>query len=154
MSFPQLIYYLCLPCYLLQNFMFRQIHSSGIPIKHDFRPPAINGRVSKCHIGRQRTGDALEPTSQECRGIFVLHATGVEISQNEFNGNHEDHIHLPNNGSLIEKYEIKGAMRIGIAVIRESAMSLSVNNVICANEVENSASDGIQIQGDNNEPLT
>ncbi len=130
------------------------IHPEGIPTKRDigffFRPPAVNGRMHKCRIERQRTGTALEPTAPGSRGVLVFRATGIEISKNEFSGNYEDHIHLPTSASLVEKNEIEGATRIGIVVIQESATSSSVNNVIRANEVEESGSDGIQIQGDNN----
>ena len=130
------------------------VHPEGIPTKRDigffFRPPAVNGRMHKCRIERQRTGELLEPTTPGSRGVLVFRATGIEISKNEFSGNYEDHIHLPTSASLVEKNEIEGATRIGIVVIQESETSLSVNNVIRANEVEKSVSDGIQIQGDNN----
>ncbi len=129
-------------------------HPEEDPTKRDvgvfFRPPAVNGSLTKCKIERKRTGSNLEPYAPGSRGVLVFRATGINISKNKFKGNYEDHIHLPTSGSEVRKNKVKDATRIGIVVIQESATSLSVDNVIMSNDVEHSGSDGIQIQGDNN----
>ena len=130
------------------------LHPEEVPTKRDvgvfFRPPALDGSLTKCKVERNRIGGDLEPFSPGSRGVLVFRATGIEISKNKFEGNYEDHIHLPTSGTEVLKNEVEDATRLGIVVIQETNTSLSVDNVIQSNEVENSGSDGIQIQGDNN----
>jgi len=129
------------------------LHPEGETSKRDigvfFRPPAINGRLSKCEIQRSRSGN-LEPTAPGSRGLLIFRATGITIDKNEFEGNYEDHIHLPTSATTVVKNEIEDATRLGIVVIQESETSLSEENMIISNEVSGNGSDGIQIQGDNN----
>jgi len=129
------------------------VHPAGETDKRDigvfFRPPAVNGSLTKCEIARYRTG-FLEPTAPGSRGLLIFRATGISIVKNDFEGNYEDHIHLPTSGTKVVNNEVEDATRIGIVVIQENATSLSVDNMIIGNEVSGSDSDGIQIQGDNN----
>lgn len=130
------------------------IHPRAVPTKRDIgvfvRPPAINVTVKNCTIKRKRKGDVLEPTAPGSRGFLVFRAQGTVINNNKFRGNYEDHIHLPTSATKVMNNSVEDATRLGIVVIQESATSFSVNNMISLNEVEGSASDGIQIQGDNN----
>lgn len=129
-------------------------HPKAVPTKRDIgvfvRPPAVNVTVENCTIKRKRKGDALEPTAPGSRGLLVFRARGTVISNNKFRGNYEDHIHLPTSATKVVNNSVEDATRLGIVVIQESATSLSEDNMISLNEVEGSASDGIQIQGDNN----
>lgn len=128
-------------------------HPAGVTEKRDigvfFRPPAMNGRLTHSEIERQRTGN-LEPTRPGSRGLLIFRATGISVDNNEFEGNYEDHIHLPTSASKIINNEIEDATRLGIVVIQETESSLSIDNLIMSNEVSGSGTDGIQIQGDNN----
>ena len=129
-------------------------HPAGIPTKRDIgifvRPTAINASIEKNSIERLRTGAVLEPTNPGSRGVFVIRATGTEITKNRFSGNYEDHVHLPTSGSEVVKNKISGALRLGIVVIQETPDTLSRDNVITNNTVRDSGSDGIQIEGDAN----
>lgn len=129
-------------------------HPQGIPTKRDVgvfvRPPATNVTVKNLTVERLRTGSNLEPTTPGSRGMLVFRATGTLILDNLVRGNYEDHIHLPTSGTIVNDNEVENATRIGIVVIQESAISLSVNNIIKDNEIYNSGTDGVQIQGDNN----
>lgn len=129
------------------------LHPEGVTLKRDigifFRPPAVNGLVSDCEIERKRSGN-LEPTAPGSRGVLIFRATGITITENDFEGNYEDHIHLPTSGTTVTDNEVEDATRLGIVVIQESATSSSINNIIMSNEVTGSGSDAIQIQGDNN----
>jgi len=129
-------------------------HPSGIASKRDLgifiRPPATNVSIRKTSIERHRTGDILEPTNPGSRGVFVLRATETNITKNKLGGNYEDHIHIPSSATTIDRNTITNATRAGIVIIQESATSLSTENLITRNTVNNSGSDGIQIQGDDN----
>ena len=128
-------------------------HPVGETDKRDigvfFRPPAVNGSLTKCEIARYRTG-ILEPTAPGSRGLLIFRATGISVKKNDFEGNYEDHIHLPTSATTVVDNEVEDATRLGIVVIQENETSLSVDNMIIGNEVSGSGSDGIQIQGDNN----
>lgn len=130
------------------------VHPSNTVDKRDIgifvRPPANNVTLTDLIIKRMRTGDNLEPFTPGSRGLLVFRATGTEISDSKFSGNYEDHIHLPTSKTLVKDNDVEGAIRIGIVVIQENADTKSEENVIVDNEVEESGSDGIQIQGDNN----
>ena len=130
------------------------IHPAAVPTKRDIgvfvRPPAINVTLRNSLIERRRIGSTLEPTMPGSRGVLVFRATGSVIKQNHFRGNYQDHIHLPTSQSLVVFNSVKGATRLGIVVIQETATSLSTDNKILLNVVSASQSDGIQIQGDNN----
>ncbi len=117
-----------------------------------FRPPAVNGLVVDSVVERRRigSGSELEPFQPGSRGVLVFRAKGVKIVANKFEGNYEDHIHLPTSTAVVADNKILNATRLGIVVIQESSTSLSVDNVIISNKVKGSGSDGIQIQGDNN----
>lgn len=134
----------------------RIVHPKESATKRDIGvfvgPPAINAKLKKCTIVRKRLGSGLElePTKPGSRGVLVFRAPGAVITKNEFEGNYEDHIHMPTQASKITKNEVSDATRIGIVIIQESAGSNSTGSLIEDNEVEGSASDGIQIQGDNN----
>lgn len=132
------------------------LHPAIDTLKRDLgifvRPPANNVTITQCTIERNRTGD-LEPTTPGSRGILVFRATGTIISKNSFLGNYEDHIHIPASQTEISRNNVSDATRIGIAIIQESATSLSTDNLISRNNVSNSGTDGIQIQGDNNDIL-
>ena len=129
-------------------------HPAGIPAKRDLgvfvRPPAANTTIQKTTIARHRSGADLEPTNPGSRGVFVLQAKGTVISKNTFEGNYEDHIHVPSSETTIEKNQVNDAKRIGIVIIQESPTSFSTKNQITGNTVKNSGGDGIQIQGDGN----
>lgn len=129
------------------------LHPAADATKRDIgifvRPPATNVTIKKCKLQRNRTGN-LEPFTPGSRGILVFRATGTKIIKNELSGNYQDHLHIPASNTLISKNEIKGATRIGIVIIQENESSDSTNNIITKNEVEDSGTDGIQIQGDNN----
>lgn len=130
------------------------LHPSGAPTKRDIGvfvgPPGVDTSVRDCEIARERTGDNLEPWQPGSRGILVFRATGSVVANNIFRGNYEDHIHMPTRASEISKNQVTGAARLGIVIIQETADSLSVDNLIAKNDVTDSGSDGIQIQGDNN----
>lgn len=130
------------------------LHPSGEPTKRDIGvfvgPPGVNATVRDSEIARERTGDNLEPWQPGSRGILVFRATGSVIAKNVLRGNYEDHIHMPTSASEISKNEVSGATRLGIVIIQESADSLSTDNIVSKNQVTDSGSDGIQIQGDNN----
>lgn len=132
----------------------RIVHPESIAKKRDIGvfvgPPAVNTTLKKCTIVRKRLGENLEPTRPGSRGILVFRASGSVITRNEFQGNYEDHIHMPTQASVITKNEVSDATRVGIVIIQESANSNSTGSLIEDNEVEGSGSDGIQIQGDNN----
>lgn len=113
-------------------------------------PPAINAVIRKNHIVRNRIGTELEPWLPGSRGILVFRAADSLITKNEFSGNYQDHIHMPTRSSTITKNDVKGATRVGIVIIQENATSNAMGSLIKKNEVEDSGSDGIQIQGDNN----
>ena len=113
-------------------------------------PPAINATVQKTTIARNRIGSELEPWKPGSRGILVFRAVNSLIHKNDFEGNYEDHIHMPTSAATITKNDVKGATRLGIVIIQESEKSLSTGSIVMKNEVEDSGSDGIQIQGDNN----
>ncbi len=113
-------------------------------------PPAINTIIRKCKIIRKRLGPNLEPTEPGSRGLLVFRATGSIIRRNSFKGNYEDHIHMPTSDSEISRNKVKGATRLGIVIIQETASSNNTNNSVTRNKVSNSGGDGIQIQGDNN----
>lgn len=117
-----------------------------------FRPPAVNGRLSRSEVERNRTGN-LEPTKPGSRGVLIFRATGISIDNNEFEGNYQDHIHLPTSATKVINNEVEDATRIGIVVIQETDTSLSVDNMIMSNEVSGSGTDGIQIQGDSNSAM-
>jgi hypothetical protein len=80
----------------------------------------------------------------------VFRATGTVIKNSTFQGNYEDHIHLPASETTVLNNRVESATRLGIVVIQESETSLSVQNIIKSNTVSGSAGDGIQIQGDYN----
>ena len=145
------------------------IRSPGVTIKHlntvhpaietskrdlgfFVRPPAVNTTIKQCVIERNRTG-TLEPTAPGSRGILVFRATGTVISKNAFLGNYEDHVHIPASQTEISQNKIRDATRIGIAIIQESATSFSTGNLVSQNNVSNSGTDGIQIQGDDNDVI-
>lgn len=113
-------------------------------------PPAVNVTIKKNRIIRNRIGSELEPWLPGSRGILVFRAADSLITKNEFSGNYQDHIHMPTSSSTITKNEVKGATRIGIVIIQENADSNATGSFIIKNEVEDSGTDGIQIQGDNN----
>ncbi|MCK4709123.1 MAG: right-handed parallel beta-helix repeat-containing protein, partial [Gammaproteobacteria bacterium] len=113
-------------------------------------PPASNTTIQKTSVVRNRTGSELEPWKPGSRGILVFRAVDSLITKNEFSGNYEDHIHMPTSSSTISKNEVSGATRLGIVIIQESEKSNAKGSIIIKNEVEDSGSDGIQIQGDNN----
>ena len=129
-------------------------HPSGTPTMRDIgifvRPPALNTTIKKSNIERNRTGNFLEPTTPGSRGILVFRASGTRIMNNEFEGNYQDHLHIPAPNSVIVENEIEDATRAGIVIIQENDSSDSSGNYISYNEVENSGVDGIQIQSDNN----
>lgn len=130
------------------------VHPAAIATKRDIGvfvgPPAINATLKKCTIVRKRLGNDLEPTKPGSRGVMVFRAAGSVITKNEFEGNYEDHIHMPTQGSTITKNDVNDAKRLGIVIIQESAGSNATGSLIDKNEVYGSGSDGIQIQGDNN----
>jgi len=130
------------------------IHPPGETDKRDIgvfiRPDAHGVVIQKTHIERQRNSGILEPTTPGSRGLLALRAPGAHIVKNELGGNYEDHVHLPTNNSVIMKNTIADATRFGIVVIQENTESDNSNNNIANNLVTNSASDGIQIQGDHN----
>lgn len=130
------------------------VHPAAIATKRDIGvfvgPPAINATLKKCTIVRKRLGNDLEPTKPGSRGVLVFRAAGSVITKNEFEGNYEDHIHMPTQGSTITKNDVNDAKRLGIVIIQESAGSNATGSLIEKNEVYGSGSDGIQIQGDNN----
>lgn len=135
----------------------RIVHPQAVVTKRDIGifvgPPAINMKLKKCTIVRKRLGTTnleLEPTKPGSRGILVFRAAGSVITKNEFEGNYEDHIHMPTSTSKITKNEVSDATRIGIVIIQESAVSDASGSLIAKNEVTGSGSDGIQIQGDYN----
>lgn len=129
-------------------------HPTGVAVKRDIgvfvRPPAVGVEIEKSLIVRKRIGDVLEPTVPGSRGVFVIRAANVSINKNTFRGNYEDAIHIPAPGTEIIKNDIKGAPRLGIVIIQESADTDSTNNLIVKNTVVDSGSDGIQVQGDSN----
>lgn len=129
-------------------------HSEDMVTKRDIgvfvRPPAINVKLKNLIIERYRIGEELEPTIPGSRGILVFRAKDVEIKNNLIQGNYEDHIHLPTSNTLVNNNTVIGATRLGIVVIQETETSDSTNNIIKANRVSDSGSDGIQIQGDLN----
>ena len=114
------------------------------------RPSATNVTLANLKVKRMRIGENLEPFMPGSRGVLVFRATGTTIANSDYRGNYEDHIHLPTSQTLVKGNEIDGATRLGIVVIQENETSLSTDNIIVGNEVEDSGSDGIQIQGDNN----
>jgi len=130
------------------------LHPATVATKRDLgvfvRPPAIDVTLRNLRIERQRTGSNLEPTMPGSRGVLVLRATGCVIKQNRFQGNYEDHIHLPTSQAVVAFNRVSGATRLGIVVIQENADSLSNENKILLNSVVANQHDGIQIQGDNN----
>lgn len=129
-------------------------HPEGAPSGRDIgvfvRPPALDVTLNNLTVERLRTGDNLEPTAPGSRGLLVFRATGTTVRNSLFQGNYEDHIHLPTSAATVLNNDVYNATRLGIVIIQESAGSLSVDNVIKANSVAGSGSDGIQIQGDDN----
>jgi len=132
----------------------RIVHPEAVATKRDIGvfvgPPAVNATLKKCTVVRKRLGNDLEPTAPGSRGILVFRAAGSVITKNEFEGNYEDHIHMPTRDTEITKNEVKDAKRLGIVIIQESPDSDSTESLIAKNEVSGSGADGIQIQGDNN----
>lgn len=129
-------------------------HPEAVPAARDIgvfvRPPAHNVTLSHLVVERLRTGDALEPTAPGSRGLLVFQATGTTVRNSRFEGNYEDHIHVPASATVVLNNEVTGATRLGIVIIQETAESLSVGNVLIGNTVSGSGSDGIQVQGDDN----
>lgn len=129
-------------------------HPEAVPTARDIgvfvRPPAQNVTLSNLVVERLRSGDVLEPTAPGSRGLLVFQATGTTVRNSLFQGNYEDHIHLPTSATVVLNNEVSGATRLGIVIIQETAESLSVANVIIGNRVSGSGSDGIQVQGDEN----
>jgi len=129
-------------------------HPEDIVTKRDIgvfvRPPANNVTLKNLIIERYRIGEVLEPTIPGSRGILVFRAKNTKIMNNLIQGNYEDHIHLPTSNTLLNNNRLMGATRLGIVVIQENETSDSTNNIIKANRVSHSGSDGIQIQGDLN----
>jgi hypothetical protein len=80
----------------------------------------------------------------------MFNAIGVQCMNSAFQGNFEDHIHLPTSQATITGNTITGATRIGIVVIQETPESDATANDISDNVVTASQSDVIQIQGDDN----
>jgi len=133
------------------------VHPTAEASKRDMgvfiRPPAINATIRNCHVKRERIGEILEPTAPGSRALFAIRTTGTTILGNTLSGNYQDHIHFPTSGSTILNNDVLDATRIGITIIQENDTTLSIDNIIQANKVNNSGSDGIQIQGDNNTVL-
>jgi len=130
------------------------VHPAAVVTKRDIGvfvgPPAVNATLAKCKIIRQRLGDNLEPTVPGSRGILVFRASGSVITKNKFEGNYQDHIHMPTRNTEITKNDVNDATRLGIVIIQESPDSISTGSLIAKNKVTGSIGDGIQIQGDNN----
>jgi len=130
------------------------IHPPGETKKRDIgvfiRPGAHGVVLQKTHIERQRNAGLLEPTDPGSRGVLVLRAPGTHIVKNEIGGNYQDHIHLPTNNTVVVNNTIANATRLGIVVIQETVDSDNSNNKIAHNLITDSASDGIQIEGDHN----
>ena len=80
----------------------------------------------------------------------MFRATGTTIRNSLFQGNYEDHIHMPTSAASVLNNDVYNATRLGIVIIQESASSVSVDNVLKDNTVAGSGSDGIQAQGDDN----
>jgi len=129
-------------------------HSEGSPSGRDIgvfvRPPALDVTLSNLTVERLRTGNNLEPTTPGSRGVLVFRATGTTVRNSLFQGNYEDHIHLPTSAATVLNNDVYNATRLGIVIIQESASSVSVDNVLKDNTVAGSGSDGIQVQGDDN----
>jgi hypothetical protein len=129
-------------------------HPEAVPTARDIgvfvRPPAQNVTLSNLVVERLRSGDVLEPTAPGSRGLLVFQATGTTVRNSLFQGNYEDHIHLPASATTVLNNQVHGATRLGIVIIQETAESLSVANVLTGNTVSGSGSDGIQVQGDDN----
>ncbi len=130
------------------------MHPTGPAVARDIGvfvgPPAANTVLRKTKVLRNRTGTNLEPTQPGSRGILVFRATGTEITRNKFEGNYQDHIHMPTSDSDISRNKVKGATRLGIVIIQESPTSNNTGSIISRNKVTGSGGDAIQIQGDNN----
>ena len=99
------------------------------------RPPAQHATLSNLVVERLRSGDVLEPTAPGSRGLLVFQATGTTVRNSLFRGNYEDHIHLPASATVVLNNEVSGATHLGIAIIQETAGSLSVANVLIGNRV-------------------
>jgi parallel beta-helix repeat protein len=129
-------------------------HPEGPAIHRDVgifvRPPALDTHLEGLVVERLRTGYNLEPYTPGSRGLLVLQATHVTCLKSTFRGNYQDHIHLPTSLAVIDTNVVANATRLGIVIIQETSDSLSVHNMIKGNTVVGSASDGIQVQGDNN----
>lgn len=129
-------------------------HPEAVATKRDIGvfvgPPAVNATLSKCTVVRNRLGPDLEPTAPGSRGILVFRAGGSVVTRNHFEGNYEDHIHMPTHDTEITRNEVEDATRLGIVIVQETPDSNSTGSIIAKNEVEGSGGDGIQIQGDNN----
>ena len=70
-----------------------------------------------------------------------------------FTGNYQDHLHLPTSKSTVMGTTAVEATRLGYVVIQETNESLSTENVLQSSIIQNSGSDGVQIQGDSNKVL-
>lgn len=140
------------PNVTIENLTVR--HPAAVPTKRDVgvfvKPPASGTTLRNLVVERLRTGDELEPTAPGSRGVLVFRATDVTIEDNRFQGNYEDHIHLPTGKSHVVGNQVDGATRLGIVVIQETPDAAANENVIRENIVLDSGSDGIQIQGDSN----
>jgi parallel beta-helix repeat protein len=136
-------------------------HPEGPAIHRDIgiyvRPSASHTRLENLVVERLRTGYQLEPYTPGSRGLLVMNATHVSCLRSTFRGNYQDHIHLPTSFSLIEANVVANATRLGIVIIQEESSDnndddtpRAIHNWIKGNTVVGSASDGIQVQGNNN----
>ena len=128
-------------------------HPAGDVIGRDIGvfagPPANNMILQRCNIVRNRSGEY--PAGPGSRGVLVFRAMDTVVSRNTFSGSYEDHIHMPTSASEISRNSVYDATRLGIVIIQETEDSDNSGNTISRNTVDGSGSDGIQVQGDNNE---
>ena len=85
---------------------------------------------------------------------FKISFVGTWCKDSFFRGNYQDHIHLPTSYSNIAANVVTGATRLGIVVIQEESTdgsSEAKSNSIVFNNITQSGSDGIQIQGNMND---
>ena len=101
----------------------------------------------------RRTGYEDPTATGGSRGLLVTRATHVTCRNSIFRGSYQDHISLSTSLAFIEKNIVANATRLGIVILQDPEAqddNGSIHNVLKENTVVGSASDGIQVQGNNN----